>query len=343
MKILFDSFSIPFYLAHGGAQTQVMQTVSGLQQNGVEVAMACWWDDKQGADIIHSFGVPNQTYIDFARSKGIRVVNTTLFTATCNRTLSQLKWQGRIIAGLLKIPPIQPWGAMRSQLTWEAFNACDMNIVGLEAEARVLEIVYGVPRDKIGIVPLGLPQKFLQAGSGKRNNNYLITTGTITERKRSLELARMAHIAKVPICFVGKPYDEKSNYWKDFQKLVDGTMVSHIAHTECVEEMIDLLQGARGYVLFSDYENWCLSAHEAIACGLPILVPDQPWSRELFGNEANYLLRGNHPENIIRLKRFFDAGPDLNPPNVRLYSWNEIGKMLTAKYELILNARHELA
>jgi glycosyltransferase involved in cell wall biosynthesis len=333
VKILFDSFSIPFYLAHGGAQTQVMQTISGLQQNGVDVEMARWWDDKQSAEIIHSFGVPNQTYIDFARSKGMRVVNTTLFTATCNRTLRHLKLQGRIISTLLKMPPIQPWGAIRSQLTWGAFKACDMNIVGLEAEARVLEIVYGVPREKIGIVPLGLSPKFLQAGPGKRNNNYLITTGTITERKRSLELARMAHRAKVPVCFVGKPYDTNSQYWKEFEKLVDGVMVTHIPHTESVEEMIELLQNARGYVLFSDYENWCLSAHEAIACGLPILVPDQAWSRELFGNQANYFDGWNVEVNHTKLHQFYSNCDTIQAPDIQLYSWNEVASRLTSIYE----------
>ena len=52
--------------------------------------------------------------------------------------------------------------------------------------------------------------------------------------------------------------------------------------------MVALLQASRGFVLMSQFENWCLSAHEAVACGLPVLVPDQNWSRERFGNAARY-------------------------------------------------------
>jgi glycosyltransferase involved in cell wall biosynthesis len=48
--------------------------------------------------------------------------------------------------------------------------------------------------------------------------------------------------------------------------------------------MIGLLQRARGFVLNSRFENWSLAAHEAAACGLPLLLPDLPWSREQFGD-----------------------------------------------------------
>lgn len=335
MKVLIDTFGPPFFLAHGGASTQVIETVVGLREIGIEVEFARWWDGKQDADLIHSFGVPNPTYIGFARAKRIPVVNTTLFTATCNRTPRQLSLQGWMISTLLKLPPIPPWGAIRSHMSWESFNLCDLNIVGLEAEAAVLRKVYGVPREKTGIVPLGLAQPFLDAGPGTRDKDYLITTGTITERKRSVELATMAHQAKVPVCFVGKPYAESSAYWKEFQSLVDGTLVKHIPHTESVEEMVELLKGSRGYVLYSDFENWCLSAHEAIACGLPILVPDQPWSRELFGDQARYFPANDPANNHRALLDFHRDCPGITPPRVTLYSWKDVALKLYHLYQKV--------
>ncbi len=336
MKVLIDSFCPPFFLAHGGAQTQVVETVRGLRELGIDVEYARWWDGKQTGDLIHTFGVPNGTYIEFAKTKRIPIVNTTLFTATCNRPKWQLSLQGAMVSTLMKLPSFPPWGAIRSQLIWDSFNQCDLNIVGLNAEADVLRRVYSVPDSKIGIVPLGLPEIFLEAGHGTRNSDHLITTGTITERKRSVELARMAIAAQVPICFVGKPYDSNSQYWHKFQSLIDNRFVKHIPHTESVGEMVNLLKQSRGYVLYSDYENWCLSAHEAIACGLPIVVPDQPWSREIFGTQANYLLLGNPPENATRLKNFHNACPNLPAPDVKLLSWKECGSILVEIYECVL-------
>ena len=339
MKVLIDFFGPPFFLAHGGAQTQVIETAAGLRELGVEVEYARWWDGNQTGDIVHSFGVPNPTYLQFAKSKGIPVVNTTLFSATCNRPKWQLKIQGSIVSTLLGMPAFPPWGAIRSQLIWSSFNLCDLNMVGLNAEAEVLRKVYSVPDSKIGMVPLGLSRIFLDAGHGDRSGEYLITTGTITKQKRSLELARIAIAARVPICFVGKPYDPQSQYWYEFQSLIDGKFVKHIPHTDSIEDMVQLLKGSRGYVHYSDFENWCFSAHEAIACGLPILVPDQPWSRERFGIQANYLPLGNHKENTVRLKRFYEACPTLSAPVVKLYPWKEVGKILMKNYQRILDSR----
>lgn len=337
MKVLIDLFGPPFFLAHGGAQIQVNETFNGLRECGIDVEYAKWWDGKQSADIIHSFGVPPSVYQTFARTKNIRVVNTTLFTATCNRGPAHLAIQGAMISAMLKLPGIPPLGGIRAQLTWGAFRTCDMNIVGLKAEANVLKKVYGVLPSHIALAPLGLARPFLEAGHGQREKPYLITTGTITERKQSLELARMAHLAKVPVCFVGKPYDQKSAYWKSFQSLVDGKNVIHIPHTESIHEMIRLLQGSKGYILFSDYENWCLSAHEAIACGLPILVPDQQWSRELFGTQAQYFSGWNIKHNAKILSSFYANCESIAAPNINLYSWKEVAENLVQTYSKILN------
>ncbi|PQJ28082.1 glycosyltransferase [Rubritalea profundi] len=336
MKVLIDSSGLPFSLAHGGATTQVVETVNALREIGVDVEYARWWDSHQHGDLIHVFGTPSKAYIDFARAKRIPVINTTLFTETCNRSPENLRIQGLMVSALLKIPAIPPWGAIRSQLKWSSYKACDLNIVGLNVEADVLRKVYSVPDEKIKLIPLGLSQHFLKASHGEQLSDSLITTGTITERKRSLELATMAKAAKVPVHFIGKPYDEDGAYWKSFKALIDDKYVMHTPHTESVDEMVRLLKQSKGYILYSDYENWCLSAHEAIACGIPILIPDQPWSRELFGDQASYLLPGKIDENTLRLKTFYDSIPSLKAPDISLYSWNDVARQLVATYEGIL-------
>jgi hypothetical protein len=44
-----------------------------------------------------------------------------------------------------------------------SFAICDQNIVGLEAERRVLELTYHLPPEKTTVVPLGLEKVFLDA------------------------------------------------------------------------------------------------------------------------------------------------------------------------------------
>lgn len=332
MKVLVESRSIPFFLAHGGEQIQVLRTVGALKSAGLNIDFTRWWDAAQEADLIHSFGTPALNYIEMAHKKKIGVVNTTLFTATCNRSTMQLRTQGAVIRALLGMPNIPPWSFIRGQLKWESFRACDCNVVGLEAERKVLKTVYGVPDEKIEIVPLGISEEFLAAGHGSREGDYLVTTGTITPRKRSVELARMALDTKTPLCFVGKPYDFNDPYWHDFASLVDDRYVRHIHHTDNVYQLIDLLKAARGYVLYSDYENWCLAAHEAIACGLPVLVPDQPWSRERFGDQACYFTRGDRSAHARDLGQFGKEAKELPVPNIALASWDDVAVHLKRIY-----------
>ena len=333
MKILFDC-GVPVLLAHGGAQIQIEQTKAGLEAAGVEVEYLRWWDHSQSGDLIHYFGTASNSYLHLARAAGKPVVMTNLFTETCNRSRARLVRQGRIIQAALKIP----FGnQVKNQLNWRTYNHATENVVGLECEKFVLEKVYRVPPEKISIVPLGLSENYLRAGHGRRSEPHLICTGTITQRKNSLELAQLARAAETPILFVGKPYHPGDAYWLEFQKLVDGRIVKYQPHVETETEMAALLQSARGFVLMSQFENWCLSAHEAIACGLPLLVPDQNWSRERFGDQVNYFSSlGFNAANVAALKSFYEAAPQLPAPAIKLHSWREVAEELKKVYQKVL-------
>jgi glycosyltransferase involved in cell wall biosynthesis len=332
MKAIIDC-PIPFSLGHGGAQTQIERTKAGLEQAGVEVEFARWWDGSQTVDLIHFFGVPDNDYLALARLKNVPVILTNLFTAACNRSNLVLELQRCLTQTVLWTSVTRNWLARPK---WKAIKSADHQIVGLEAEKRVLRRVYGVPEASISCVPLGLPDAFLQAAPGRRDEPHLICTGTITGRKRTVELARLARAAQVPVLFVGKPYSEAEAYWREFKGLVDGRIVKHHSHVGTEQEMIALLQRSRGSVIMSKYENWCLSAHEAAACGLPLLLPDQKWSRECFGNGAHYFT-GQITRDVRVLREFYERCPALPPPKVRLYSWVEVGRLIKAVYERVLS------
>jgi len=118
---------------------------------------------------------------------------------------------------------------------------------------------------------------------------------------------------------------------------VDEQFVKYHSHVASESEMIQLLQAARGFVLMSRYENWCLSAHEAAACGLPVLLPDQKWSRERFGEHARYFVRPGDPANAAILRQFYEDCPSLPGSAVRLYSWRDTVEQLRTVYERALS------
>ncbi len=334
MKILFD-LATPFLLAHGGVQVQIEQTKRALEESGVEVEWLRRWDAEQQGDVIHYFGVPHQGYQNMAHRRGLRVVHTVLFSETCNRPewkLTLQKWATRLLLAV-------PFGeSVKNQLVWKSYPNSDCNIVGLNAEKNVLRKVYGVPDKQVGIVPLGCEEDFLNASPSTREGDYLVSVATVSAQKQSVKLARMAMAAEVPILFVGKPYSETEPHWQEFCSLVASSpYVRHRQHLGNREELIALIRGARGFVLFSQYENWSLAADEAVACGLPLLLPELPWSRERFANTIRYLSLDDPAENVRVLRRFYDDCPRMSPPP-RPRSWREAVEPLIAIYRAVLAA-----
>ena len=332
MKVIFN-FHEPFMLAHGGAQVQIEQTKAALEQVGVETGFLEWWNESQRGDILHHFGALPMPLISLARDKGWKVVITILLSQQCNRTNRELLLRKIGIRTLMLAPK-----RLRARLPWSVFRMCDQVIVGLEAERHVLERVYGAGKKSITVVPLGLPEAFLRAGPGERTENHLISHGTIAPVKNSLELARLALEAQVPVLFVGKPYEATSDYWEQFRRLVDNKFVKHHAHVEGEAGMINLLQRARGFVLMSRFENWSLSAHEAAACGLPLLLSDQRWAHERFGDQASYFSGQCKSASLAALRRFYEQCPSLPPTKVRLYSWKEVAVTLRDTYAQLLGS-----
>jgi hypothetical protein len=319
-------------LAHGGAQIQIEQTKTALSQLGVEIDFLRWWDDRQEGQVLHHFGGLPVSLADLAHAKGWKVVNTVLFGQACNRSPGQ-QWFQKIATRTILAAPLP--GRITASLPAGTYRKPDQIVVGLEAERRLLETVYGVGSHRITVVPLGLTEPFLKAGPGPRTQSHLICPGTIAPVKNSLELARLALQAEVPILFVGKPFAPTSSYWQQFQACIDGHWVKHHPHVATVQGMIDQYHLARGFVLMSRFENWCLAAHEAAACGLPLLLPDQPWARERFKNQAWYLPKASHAA-VRMLREFYQLSPRLPAPTVHLHTWGEAAEVLRALYSRLL-------
>jgi glycosyltransferase involved in cell wall biosynthesis len=332
MKVLFNCH-VPFSLAHGGAEIQIQRSKSAVETAGISTDYLKWWEDEQPAEIIHHFGAIPWIVVEQAHKKGLKVVNTLLLTDTCNRPAYQLAL--RRLAVRIASVNVLPTG-IRRRLPWTVCRSVDRMVVGLEAEKRVLQKVYGVAPDRISVVPLGLGESFLNAGVPSRGAKYLICTGTISPAKRSVELARLARESRTPILFAGKPFSTSDPYWEQFRAMIDDQFVMYHSHVSGEQTIIDLLKGARGYVLMSRSENWSLAAHEAAACGLPLLLPDQPWSRERFGSQACYFPKRLSKASVAALRDFYNRAPELGPPAIRLQSWAEVGRLLRGVYEKLI-------
>jgi glycosyltransferase involved in cell wall biosynthesis len=333
MKVLFDHH-LPFALAHGGFEQQLLQTKSALEQAGVETDYIRWWDAAQRGDLIHFAGRPATDYISFAHGRGCKVVVAELLTATGSRSPGELALQKLAIRILRKILP----ATFAARMAWDVYHLADACIANTAWEAHLMQHLFNAPKERVHVVPNGVEEIFLNSVSAARGP-WLVCTATITERKRVLELAEAAVCAKTPLWVIGRPYSDSDAYAQRFFALAkqQPQLLRYEGAVSDRARLAQIYRETRGFVLLSGMETRSLSAEEAAACECPLLLADLPWARSTFGEHASYcpLVKSEAAAGFLR--KFYDAAPTFLPPP-KPASWSEVARQFKAIYERVLNA-----
>jgi glycosyltransferase involved in cell wall biosynthesis len=330
MKILFDHPQ-PFFLAHGGFQTQIEQTRQALLRLGVEVEWLRWWDEGQSGDLIHYFGRPSPGYIEFAHGRGMKVIIAELLTGLGSRAASVRRAQAAVIR-LLR------GNNFFDRMGWLSYQVADAAVALTSWEAQLMCEVFGAPADRVHVVPNGVERVFLDCPPAPERGRWLVCTATIAPRKRVVELASAAVLAGTPLWVLGRPYSETDAYAVQFREIC-------AAHPELIRyeggvsdraQLAGIYAAARGFVLLSTMESLSLSALEAAACGCPLLLSDLPWARTTFGAAARYCPIIGPGTTAPHLRAFYDDAPALPRPP-RPASWDEVGAQFRDLYVGLVN------
>lgn len=328
MKILFDHPD-PFLLAHGGFQIQIEQSKAALEKLGVEVEFIRWWDDRQDGDLIHYFGRPSPSYIRKAHAKRKRVVMLELLGSLGERPASLRAAQRMIIRLARAILPAD----FSSARAWDAYKMADACIASTLWEARLMVEVFSAPEERVHVVPNGVEPIFFNSAPVSRGP-WLVCTATITERKRLLDLADAAVLAKTPVWFIGKPYAANDPYAQRFLATARNNPET-VRYEGAIEDrgrLAQVYRECRGFVLLSKGESLSLAALEAAASGCPLLLSDLPWARCAFGESVSYCPIGGTPRQTARvLRRFYDQTPTRIPPP-RPACWGDVAQQLLDVY-----------
>jgi glycosyltransferase involved in cell wall biosynthesis len=186
------------------------------------------------------------------------------------------------------------------------------------------------------VVPNGVEEVFFNSPRVPRGK-WLVCSGTITERKRMVELAEAAVKAACPVWIVGKPYSDTDPYGRRFLTLAQAhpKVIRYEGAIPDRSQLARVYREARGFVLLSTQETRSLSSEEAAACECPLLLSDLPWARSVFGSNAWYCPLGSMESTAVRLKEFYEAAPGLPPPP-KPVAWVDVGHRLRRIYEDIL-------
>jgi len=332
MKVLFDHH-LPFSLAHGGFQQQLLQTKAALEKIGVETDFIRWWDDSQRGDVIHFAGRPMADYIALAHGKNSKVVIAELLTATGSRAPMQLALQKNLIKLSQKILP----GSFTARMAWDSYRSADACIALTPWEAHLMNDLFDAPKEKIHVVPNGVEEIFLNSQKISRGQ-WLVCTATITGRKRVLELAQAAVSAQTPLWIIGKAYSDSDDYARQFVTLAkqNPKVIRYEGAISDRAQLAKIYREARGFALLSAMESLSLSALEAAACECPLLLSDLPWARGTFGENASYCPIAATESTGQVLKKFYADAPQLPPPP-KPATWDAVARQLKIIYERVLN------
>jgi glycosyltransferase involved in cell wall biosynthesis len=337
MKVLIDH-QLPFALAHGGLQIQIEQTKAALEKIGTDVEYLRFWDSEQKGDVLHVFGRFSKTYIELAQRKGIAVVMSDLLSETGSRSRRALLVQKGLIHAARKLLP----ATFLNRLGWDSFKSADMVVALTDWEARLMVDLFDADRSKIQVVPNGVEDCFFLEAPPEIREDWLLCTGTIAPRKRTVELAKAAVAGRVKIRIVGKPYSEHDPYYREFLRIWAANR-EFIDFSGPIYDRVELAQAyskARGFVLFSIFESLSLSALEAAASGCRMLITDLPWARTTFGENAAYCSPRATAAESGRILRNFSKAIDIQPNPQKPLRWIEVADRLLVVYELARRTRH---
>src|ERR1035441_5956030 len=159
MKVLFYHL-VPFALAHGGLQTQVLRTFDALKALGVEVEFLRWWDGRQSGDVLHFFGRISADHLRQAHHGGIKVVQAELLTEQGSRSPARLKLQ----TILKRVTMLSlPRRYVDLLFHWDSYRQADACVALTEWEAFLMQKVYGAPPEKTHVIPNGVEDVFLNS------------------------------------------------------------------------------------------------------------------------------------------------------------------------------------
>jgi glycosyltransferase involved in cell wall biosynthesis len=325
---------VPFALAHGGQQIQIQRTCEALKQLGVEAEFLHWYDASQTGELLHFFGRMPRIVLELAQQKGMKVVVADLRAEQATRPPWRHRLQKAVIRTMEWVLP----HSSTATFNWASYRQADACVVVTPCEGKLLEVVFGAPREKIHVVPNGVEEIFLR-GTTVPRGKWLLCTGTITPVKRVVEVAQAAILAQTPIWFVGRPFSDTDPYAQRFLDLArgHGEVIRYEGPIEDRARLAQVYREARGFVLLSQYESLSLSALEAAACQCPLLLSDQPWARTTFKGAASYCpLRSSASATARALRKFYDAAPALPVPP-RPMSWTEVARQLKTVYETVLS------
>ena len=272
----------------GGGLFVLNQTYDYLKRSGYDVHRFDPWTHRiEGFDLIHHFGLGYGNYDWFltVKATGKKLAVTPTYWLPDRPRLQRIARKYLSHFFRLKPPPT---------LVRLMLEAADLILPNTEGERQLLTDLYGVPKEKMTIVPCGVNERFVGADPKPFKqyygiDNFLLCVGRFDPRqKNQLGLIRALKNLDLPLVFVGNPIWGAEDYLKQCKKeaTTNTLFINYLRPEDGL--LASAFAAANTLVVPSFYEYPCMVAMEALLAGTKVAITTGGTTRETFKQYVNY-------------------------------------------------------
>jgi glycosyltransferase involved in cell wall biosynthesis len=288
----------------GGGEVQMQATATALTGLAVDACMWRPWEHQLAeADVLHLFG-SHPEHLPLVRTAYELDIPVVLSTIAWFDTRSYWAEPRPLMRRLVGCAGLVTRAGFPRFPSWrrELYHAVDLLLPNSQAEAEQLVRYFGVPSDRIHVVPNGADTRFASTNpepfielTGLRN--FALCVGRIEPRKNQLGLIQALKKTRLPTVLVGDPAPGHEAYL-DRCRQAAGNNVRFQSQIDHDEPLLASAYAACGcLVLASWYETPGLAALEAGMSGAALVLTERGAAKEYFGQYARYV-RPNDPRGI---------------------------------------------
>jgi glycosyltransferase involved in cell wall biosynthesis len=294
VQILFNTYSWAF-ATPGGGEMQLLKYAEHLPHHGIDVILYDLWNPKfEKMDAVHFFSCVGGSvhFCNYVRSRGLPlVINSSLWITDDTTSL-------------------YPIDEIRAQLAHA--NVIVPNSI---SEADALSRVLDLPRAKFMPVMNGFDARFAEQHDPQLFRSkfdiagpFVLNVANVEPRKNQLNLVRAMRHHQFPLVLIGHIRD--ADYAK--KVLNEGGVGLHYLGPLKYDDPVrsSAYAASSAFVLPSMFETPGLSALEAAATGIPVVITREGSTREYFDTFAHYVDHSD-PNDIRRgIDAALSTGPD---------------------------------
>jgi glycosyltransferase involved in cell wall biosynthesis len=269
----------PHCFAFGGFEIQMIGAMEAAREAGADVAPLDFWSREPDFDLLHlwGWGLEHRGTVHWAKAGGKKILLSAL--------VRYPGWASRLLylASYL-------WGPARLKRPMIA-ELDGITVVNRQQKDYLTGIV-GFPADRVFVIPNIVEEIFFAPPTEPNEfdpqlfdpgiENYAICAGNVCPRKNQLALAKACRKIGVPLLLVGPALTGEAEYARAVEdEIANNPMVRWVKGLPPASpQLASAYRRAAVFALPSYNEEQPISALEAAASGMPLVLSDRPYARQ---------------------------------------------------------------